>query len=51
MRMFWTLFFLGSMLVVGADVFQRRDAASRVTTPSQPIAGDPYGMPTPKPDL
>ena len=51
MRMFWTLFFLGSMLVVGADAFQRRDVANRIATPSQPIAGDPAGAPTPKPDL
>ena len=51
MRMFWTLFFLGSMLVVGADVLERRDATSRVASPSQSIAGDPMGYPTPKPDL
>lgn len=49
MRMFWTLFFLGTMLVVGADVRERREGAR--VAPSQPIAGDPYGIPTPTPDL
>ena len=51
MRMFWTLFFLGSMLVVGIDVVERRDVASRVATPSRPVLADPLGMPTPKPEL
>jgi hypothetical protein len=47
--MFWTLFFLGSMLVVGVDVLERRDTANRITTPSQAISADPLGVPTPKP--
>lgn len=51
MRMFWTLFFIGSMLVVGADVLERRDATSRVASPSRPIGGDPMGLPTPLPGL
>ena len=51
MRMFWTLFFLGSMLVVGVDVLERRDSTTLLTSPSQPVAGDPLGYPTPKPDL
>lgn len=50
MRMFWTIFFLGSMLVVGVDVMERR-GGERVAAPSQAIANDPYGFPTPKPDL
>jgi len=50
MRIFWTLFFLGSMLVVGADVLERRDA-SRAFAPAQPISADPLGAPTPRPDL
>ena len=51
MRMFWTLFFLGSMLIVGADVMERRDPTARLASPSHPVAGDPMGYPTPKPDL
>jgi hypothetical protein len=48
MRMFWTIFFLGSMLLVGLDVRARRQS----TTPNltAPVAdGDPTGFPTPKP--
>ncbi len=51
MRMFWTLFFLGSMLLVGVDVMERRDPTARLTSPGQPIGADPTGYPTPKPDL
>lgn len=47
MRMFWTLFFLGSMLVIGVDVFERRQTA--VATPSPYVAGDGWGAPTPRP--
>lgn len=50
MRMFWTLFFIGSMLLVGSDVLLRRDGA-RLTAPPQGISADPLGAPTPKPDL
>ena len=49
MRMFWTLFFLGSMLVIGIDVIERRDPAARLASPSQSIAGDPMGLPSPTP--
>jgi len=49
--MFWTLFFLGSMLLVGVDVVERRDVSNRLATPSTPIAGDPTGAPTPKPEF
>ena len=49
MRMLWTLFFLGSMLIVGVDVMERRNG-DRVA-PAQSIAGDPYGAPTPRPEL
>lgn len=51
MRMFWTLFFLGSMLIVGVDVLERRDTTARLTSPRQPIAGDPMGLPSPTPGL
>jgi hypothetical protein len=52
MKAFWTLFFLGSMLLVGVDVLQRREGASRLAAPSQPsFSTDPAGVPTPKPDL
>ena len=47
MRMFWTLFFLGSMLVIGVDVFERRQAQG--TTTSLSVAGDGWGAPTPRP--
>ena len=49
MRMLWTLFFLGSMLIVGVDVMERR--GSERVMPGQPIAGDAAGAPTPRPDL
>ena len=54
MRMFWTMFFLGSMLLVGVDVTVRRQAASRVDagaaveTPMMDD-NDPFGAPTPRP--
>jgi hypothetical protein len=48
MRMFWTIFFLGSMLLVGLDVRARRQASP--ASLATPIAdGDPTGLPTPKP--
>ena len=49
MRMLWTLFFLGSMLIVGVDVMERR--GSERVMPGQPIAGDPMGAPTPRADF
>ena len=47
MRMFWTAFFLGTMLIVGLDVRERRQ--STVLEPSAATAGDPFGFPTPNP--
>ena len=47
MRMFWTVFFLGSMLLVGLDVVERRQ--SNALTPSISTAeGDAAGAPTPR---
>jgi hypothetical protein len=46
MRMFWSIFFLGSMLLVGLDVRERRQTPQ--SSPSSPIAeGDAMGWPTP----
>lgn len=45
MRMFWTIFFLGSMLVTGIDVLGQR--LTPLGTESQPAAGDPLGNPPP----
>lgn len=47
MRMFWTIFFLGSMLLVGFDVRERRQTAT--STPEVHTANDPFGFPTPNP--
>lgn len=53
MRLFWSIFFLGSMLIVGLDVRERRRLAS---APSSPLvdsevrtSSDPFGFPTPRP--
>lgn len=45
MRMFWTAFFLGSLLLIGLDVTERRHSAEPVA--SSPVATDPVGFPTP----
>lgn len=45
MRMFWSIFFLGSMLLIGLDVRERRQSVE--LTPSTPVATDPVGFPTP----
>lgn len=47
MRMFWSIFFLGSMLLIGIDVLERRQ--STVNEVPTPIATDPVGWPTPNP--
>ncbi|MBK5254850.1 MAG: hypothetical protein JJE39_02345 [Vicinamibacteria bacterium] len=47
MKAFWTIFFLGSMLLVGLDVQERRHASQ--PNPTVPIAGDATGAPTPRP--
>jgi hypothetical protein len=45
--MFWTVFFLGSMLLVGLDVRERRQSSSPLQ-PEVHAAGDPFGFPTPQ---
>jgi hypothetical protein len=47
MRLFWSMFFLGSMLLVGLDVRERRQAAQ--TQVEAPVANGPEGVPTPRP--
>jgi hypothetical protein len=43
--MFWSIFFLGSMLLLGFDVIERRTSSQLV--PGAPTAADAAGMPTP----
>ena len=50
MRLFWTMFFLGSMLLVGADTVERR-TSPRVKTMAPVADGDANGVPTPRPDV
>ncbi|MEO8500317.1 MAG: hypothetical protein ABI565_05330 [Vicinamibacteria bacterium] len=50
MRMFWTIFFIGSMLLVGVDIAERRLSPERLS-PDQSSAiadGDAMGVPTPQ---
>ena len=47
MKIFWTIFFLGSMVVAGLDVRERRQSTQLV--PDAVIAGDAAGVPTPRP--
>jgi hypothetical protein len=47
--MFWTVFFLGSMLLVGIDVLERRQVAGQDTELSFETANGPEGIPTPRP--
>jgi len=47
MRAFWTLFLLGSMLLIGFDVVERRRPLQ--IDPPPPVANDPGGYPTPRP--
>lgn len=53
MRMFWSIFFLGSMLLIGLDVRERRQSAfaepSEVPERTAPTMTDPVGWPTPNP--
>lgn len=52
MRMFWSVFLLGSMLLIGLDVRERRQSAVGgpvVAEPPLPVATDPVGWPTPNP--
>lgn len=48
MRMFWTIFFLGSMLLVGLDVRERRQTTSLVAPGGATADNDPTGQPTPR---
>jgi hypothetical protein len=48
MRMFWTVFFLGSMLLVGLDVRERREQPIALVDEA-PMATGPEGAPTPRP--
>ena len=50
MRTFWTVFFLGSMLLVGVDVMERRQAAVSGRIIAPPVANGPEGLPTPRPE-
>lgn len=47
MRAFWTIFFLGSMLLVGVDVMEQRQSPRNTT--NHAVAGDALGAPTPRP--
>lgn len=53
MRLFWSIFFLGSMLIVGFDVRERRrlaNAPSPLPAESEfRASSDPFGFPTPRP--
>ncbi len=50
MRMFWSIFFLGSMLLVGLDVAERRQTATPgADTADVKVSNDPWGAPTPNP--
>lgn len=47
MRMFWTTFFLGSMLLIGLDLTERRQSA-RTQPEAATMDGDSIPMPTPR---
>lgn len=47
MRLFWSMFFLGSMLLVGLDIRERRHAT--LAGVEAPVANGPEGVPTPRP--
>ncbi len=52
MRMFWSMFLLGSMLLIGLDVRERRQSVvgePSVGEPATPVLTDPVGWPTPNP--
>lgn len=51
-RYFWTLFFLGSLILVAADVRERRNQSVSTDTEltiHQSMEGDPVAPPTPRP--
>jgi hypothetical protein len=48
MRILWTIFFLGSMALVALDIRERR--VSEPSLSGSPVATDPFGYPTPKPE-
>jgi len=45
--MFWTIFFLGSMLAIGIDVVERRNSPALAPSLAT-VEGDATGFPTPK---
>jgi len=54
MRIFWTIFFLGSMLLVGVDTYERRQvpespASSDISVSGATMETDPFAAPTPRP--
>lgn len=50
MKMFWTIFFLGSMVIAGFDVRERRQSTQTQLVPDSVTAfGDAAGAPTPRP--
>ena len=49
MRVFWTLFFVGSLLLIGADVRERRESTQTTTGPVVNDASDAGPIPTPRP--
>ena len=53
-RYFWTLFFLGSLIAVAADVHERRQSLNSPDTTlssgeARTLETDPYSGPTPRP--
>ncbi len=49
MRIFWTIFFLGSMVVAGLDVRERRQSTTQLVPGTVTAYGDALGVPTPRP--
>lgn len=48
MRLFWSLFFLGSLLLLSFDVVERRQSPEETPGISNAL-GDPWAPPTPNP--
>ncbi|MEO8359354.1 MAG: hypothetical protein ABI672_04935 [Vicinamibacteria bacterium] len=49
MRLFWAMFFIGSMLLVGVDVAERRQNPKSLQPALVAADGDPTAAPTPRP--
>ena len=52
MRLFWTIFFLGSMLMIGLDTRERSHAVASTAPATSTFSiggGDAVGVPTPRP--